>query len=181
MAHGDVRKGKWRGNWRMQWVASTLHTPSEHGVSSITADDAPTSAASSRLNWRPSHLNGLVRFSERWILVSACVSSHFNWPLRTFRLNHTPSIFCPQFGSSVLLLTKFQSVTLLKTDLCDYSPRLRLAASWKWGKFSACGSCTGRLKTVRLRCEWTVYNRVVCRFVEPTNTVRHFIHFWEWN
>jgi len=38
----------------MEWVASTLHTTSEHGVSSITAADEHTSAASSRLNWRPS-------------------------------------------------------------------------------------------------------------------------------
>jgi len=53
MAHGDEREGKWRGNWRMEWVASTLHTTSEHGVSSITTADAHTSAASSRLNWRP--------------------------------------------------------------------------------------------------------------------------------
>jgi len=37
----------------MEWVASTLHTISEHGVSSITTADAHTSAASSRLNWRP--------------------------------------------------------------------------------------------------------------------------------
>ena len=54
MAHGDAREGKWRGNWRMYLVASTLHTTSEHGVSSITTADAQTSAASSRLNWRPS-------------------------------------------------------------------------------------------------------------------------------
>ena len=27
MAHGDAREGKWRGNWRMQWVASTLTPP----------------------------------------------------------------------------------------------------------------------------------------------------------
>ena len=53
MAHGNAREGKWRGNWRMDWVASTLHTTSEHGVSSITTADAHTSAASSRLNWRP--------------------------------------------------------------------------------------------------------------------------------
>jgi len=53
MAHGDAREGKWRGNWRMEWVASTLHTTSEHGVSSITTADAHTSAASGRLNWRP--------------------------------------------------------------------------------------------------------------------------------
>jgi len=37
----------------MEWVASTLHTTSQHGVSSITTADAHTSAASSRLNWRP--------------------------------------------------------------------------------------------------------------------------------
>jgi hypothetical protein len=36
----------------MEWIASTLHTTSEHGVSSITTADAHTSAASSRLNWR---------------------------------------------------------------------------------------------------------------------------------
>jgi len=48
--HGRGTEG---GNWRMEWVASTLHTTSEHGVSSITTADAHTSAASSRLNWRP--------------------------------------------------------------------------------------------------------------------------------
>jgi len=53
MAHGDAREGKWRGNWRMEWVTSTLHTTSEHSVSSITTADAHNSAASSRLNWRP--------------------------------------------------------------------------------------------------------------------------------
>ena len=53
MAHGDAREGTWRGNWRMEWVASTLHTTSEHGVSSITTADAHTSAANSRLNWCP--------------------------------------------------------------------------------------------------------------------------------
>ena len=52
-AHGDAREGTWRGNWRMVWVASTLHTTSEHGVCSITTADAHTSAASSRLNWSP--------------------------------------------------------------------------------------------------------------------------------
>jgi hypothetical protein len=53
MARGDARERKWRANWRMEWVASTLHTTSEHGVSSITTADAHTSAASSRLNKRP--------------------------------------------------------------------------------------------------------------------------------
>jgi len=40
-------------NWRMEWLASTLHTTSEHGLSSITTSAAHTSAASSRQNWRP--------------------------------------------------------------------------------------------------------------------------------
>jgi hypothetical protein len=53
MAHGDARQGKWRGNWRIEWVSSTLHTTSEYGVSSITTADVHTSAASSRVNWRP--------------------------------------------------------------------------------------------------------------------------------
>jgi len=40
----------------MEWVASTLHTTSVYGVSSITSITtavAHISAASSRLNWRP--------------------------------------------------------------------------------------------------------------------------------
>jgi hypothetical protein len=40
--------------------------------------DAHTSAASSRLNWRPADLNGLVRFAERRNLFSARVPLHFN-------------------------------------------------------------------------------------------------------
>ena len=47
MAHGDAQEGKWKGNCQMEWVASTLRTTSEHGVSA----DVHTSAASSRLNW----------------------------------------------------------------------------------------------------------------------------------
>ena len=53
VAHGDAREGKWRRNWRMEWVASTLHPTSEHGVSSVITADAHTSAAGIRLNWRP--------------------------------------------------------------------------------------------------------------------------------
>jgi hypothetical protein len=53
MAHCDAREGKWRWTWRMEWVASTLHTTAEHGVSSITTADSHMSAASIRLNWRP--------------------------------------------------------------------------------------------------------------------------------
>jgi len=82
MTHGDAREGKWTGNLWMEWVASTLHTTSEHGLSSITTADVYTSAASSRLNWRPlADLIGLV-LAERRNLVSARVPSHFNWLLQ---------------------------------------------------------------------------------------------------
>jgi len=64
MAHGDALEGKWRGNWRMEWVASTLHTPSEHGVSSITTAEVHTSATSSRLNWSPCRFKWTCPF--RW-------------------------------------------------------------------------------------------------------------------
>jgi hypothetical protein len=76
MAHGDAREGRRRENWRMEWVASTLHTTSERGVSNITTADAHTSVVISLLNWRPADLNGLVLFAERRNLVSARVPSY---------------------------------------------------------------------------------------------------------
>jgi len=65
MAHGDEREGKWTGNWRMELIASTLHTTSERGVSSITAADADTSAANIRLNWRPRRLKWTRPFRRK--------------------------------------------------------------------------------------------------------------------
>ena len=84
MAHDDTREGNWRGNWRMEWVASTLHPTSEHGVSSIPTAHAHTSAASSRLNWRPRRFKWTRPFAERRNLVSARVSSHFRWAVPRF-------------------------------------------------------------------------------------------------
>jgi hypothetical protein len=65
MARGEAREGKWRGNWRTEWVANTLHTTSEHGVSSITTADAHTSAASTRLNWRPRRIKWTRPFRRK--------------------------------------------------------------------------------------------------------------------
>jgi hypothetical protein len=62
----------------MEWVASTIHTTSERGVSSITTADAHNSADA------PADVNGLVRFAERRNLVSAGVSSHFKLSLQLF-------------------------------------------------------------------------------------------------
>ena len=51
----------------MQWVASTLHTTSEHGVSSITTADAHNSAGqqSTERTPPPADLNGLVRLARK--------------------------------------------------------------------------------------------------------------------
>ena len=49
--HGRGSEG---GNWWMEWVASTLHTTSEHGVSSITTADAHTSAVPV-VRWTDAH------------------------------------------------------------------------------------------------------------------------------
>jgi len=49
----------------MEWVASTLHTTSEHGVSSITTADAHTSTASSRLNCPPHRLKWTHLFRRK--------------------------------------------------------------------------------------------------------------------
>ena len=65
MAHGDAREGKWRGNWRMAWVGSTLHTTLEHGLSSLTTADAHTSAATIRLNWRPCRFKWTRPFRQK--------------------------------------------------------------------------------------------------------------------
>jgi len=85
-------KGSEGGNWRMEWVASTLHTTSEHVVSSITTAHAHNSAASSRLNWRsPADLNGLVRFAERQNLASARVCHHISNSAQHIFTSHTIS------------------------------------------------------------------------------------------
>ena len=77
MAHGDAREGKWRGNWRMEWVASTLTLPRNTVYPAllplIRTPRLPV------VDWTdvPADLNGIVRFAERPNLVSARVPSHF--------------------------------------------------------------------------------------------------------
>ena len=77
MAHGDAQEGKWRGNWRMECVASTL-TLSRNMVypALLTLMRTPRLPT---VDWTdaPADLNGLVRFGERWNLVSARVPSRF--------------------------------------------------------------------------------------------------------
>jgi len=42
-AHGEVREGKWRGNWRIEWVASTLYITSEQLCGLLLADPSYSS------------------------------------------------------------------------------------------------------------------------------------------
>ena len=75
VAHDDAREGKWRGNWRMEWVASTLTPPPNVAYPAILPlIRTPRLPA---VDWTdsPTDLNGLVRFGERQILVSARVPS----------------------------------------------------------------------------------------------------------
>ena len=77
VAHGDAREGKWRGNWRKEWVASTL-TPPPNVVYPYPAllklMRTPRLPAG---DWTdaPTDFNGLVRFGERRNLVSARLPS----------------------------------------------------------------------------------------------------------
>ena len=75
MAHGDAREEKWRGNWRMEWVPSTL-TPPPNMVYPALLKLMRTPRLPA-VEWTdvPTDLNGLVRFGERRNLVSARVSS----------------------------------------------------------------------------------------------------------
>ena len=129
MARGDAREGKWKGNWRMEWVASTLHTTSEHGVSSITTADAHTSAASSRQNWRPRWFKWTRPFRRKtksgfcaraitFQLASTSEKSectHFGrWPSSLFRENMRYSLAtfarCTTVTIDVWLFTKMSVV-----------------------------------------------------------------------
>ena len=92
MAHGDAREGKWRENWRMEWLASTLILPRNMVH--------PALLPLMRTLWMPvvdwtdvpPDLNGLVRFAERRNLVSARAPSHFKrsllYNLCVCRLRH---------------------------------------------------------------------------------------------
>jgi len=75
VAHGDAREGKWRRNWRMEWVASTLTPPPNVFYPALLKlMRTPRLPA---VDWTdaPTDLNGLVHFGERRNLVSARVLS----------------------------------------------------------------------------------------------------------
>ena len=142
MAHSDAREGNGRGNWLMKWVANTLHTTSEHGVSSITTVDAHTSAASSRLNWRP---------------------RRFKWT-RPFR-RKTKSGFCAcaiTFQTQCTVLGKLCSVAVrgvADTLHCAVSPSLPVTTLWLLNKLCCCHN-----KLLFHLCLWAVLRTFYGRY-----------------
>ena len=129
MAHGDAREGKWRRNWRMEWVASTLHTTSEHGLSSITTTDEHTSAANSGPNWRLRRFKWTRSFRRKtkiWILrvchhistglyETDAQENYFKRVLKfTLKQLQHVSVWSPSSGSVTYELAK---VTVLKHSI----------------------------------------------------------------
>jgi len=88
MAHDDAREGKWRGNWRMEWVTSTLHATSEHGVSSITTADVHTSIASSRLDWRPRRFKWIRPFRRKTKSGFCACAITFQTQSTSYKVSH---------------------------------------------------------------------------------------------
>ena len=87
--------GEVKGNWRLEWIASPLHTTSEHGVSSITTADSHTSAASSRLNWRPCRFKWTRPF-RRKTKSGVCMCTITFQTQSTTRIHIHKSYICPQ-------------------------------------------------------------------------------------
>ena len=75
VAHGDAREGKWKGNWQMECVASTLTRPRNVVYPALlTLMRTPRLPA---VDWTdyPADLNGLVRLGGIRNVVSARVPS----------------------------------------------------------------------------------------------------------
>jgi hypothetical protein len=88
MAYGDAREGKWKGNWRMEWVASTLTLPRNVVYPALLTLMRTHQLPAVEWTDAPADINGLVRFGERRNLVSARMSSEES------KLNTTKTYFC---------------------------------------------------------------------------------------
>jgi len=127
----------WRGNWRMEWATSTLHTTSEHGVSSITTADAHSSADAS------ADLNGLVRFAK-WRNLFLRVCHHISIGLYWCLIRHVcPSVHLCAFISlrkegQTLKYLRFESlVTYPRANIKIWVTVLRIN-----GHFTRSSLCT---------------------------------------
>jgi len=104
MAHGDTREGKWRGNWQMEWVTSTLTLPRNMVYPALLPLMQTTWLPAVDWTDAPADLNGLVRFGERQNLVSARVPSRFKCTiLFTVKNNSTAQYESWKHGFDILL------------------------------------------------------------------------------
>ena len=134
MSHGDAREGKWRGNWRVEWVASTLHTTSEHGVSSITNADAHNSAASSRLNWRSRQFKWTRPFRRKKNSPFCACAITFQTQSSSLNFQGEPRGTYSRAIKIILFLANESGkrLSILAVDTDSY----RGACSWPWRWFT---------------------------------------------
>ena len=74
MAHGNAREGKWRGNWWMQWVASTLHTTSEYFSWNVMAHGNAREG-----KWRGNWWMQCVASTTSHYLGTWCIQHYYRW------------------------------------------------------------------------------------------------------
>ena len=126
VTHGRGSEGEtceWSG-----WPV-VLHSTSEHGASSITTADEHTSAASTRLNWPPANLNGLVHFAERPNLVSAHV------PSRSERAIPFTRQICTCSRANVFVRICFNSYKKLTNFTFIDATNLTVPTAQQWRRF----------------------------------------------
>ena len=100
VAHGDAREGKWRENWWMEWVASTLTPPPNVVYPALLKLMRTPRLPATRLNRRP---------------------HRFKWT-RPFR-GKTKSGFCP-------CAITFRTSYTYRTIILIYNYRLPLPVRW---------------------------------------------------
>jgi hypothetical protein len=156
--------GKWRGNWRMEWVSNTLHTTSEHDVSSITTADAHTSAASSRLNWRPRRFKWTRPFRRKTKSgFCACAVTFQRQSTNVYVLrNSDRDIFCTSFYLVRCCLLAWRPCRSLLTEEARNTKWDQGISYWRYMKMTAVRGI-GRMSPLPLR--------YLCKF-------RQFIHIY---
>jgi len=170
MAHGDAREGKWRGNWRMERVASTLHTTSErvfYPTLLLLLMRAPRLPV---VDWTdaPADLNGLVRFAERRNLVSGACAI-------TFQLTSTLWIVC---ACSVHIIMYKVRITFLEVRLIIY-----FSKSCLYRSLHALHSVSTESPPLQVSLElWNRRDWGHMRFRKeiPTKTSRLTLWPWSW-
>jgi len=120
VAHGEAREENWRGNRRMEWVASSLQLDSEQSIQCYYNRSPPTRTPRKPvLDWTdtPADINELVRFAGRPNLVSALVPSHSVFTLltylRTYSMEQSSSWETNWFSASRRNFPLFVELTFL--------------------------------------------------------------------